>query len=221
MDIALADPLWGQPCLAYNVHAGLDEGCIDFLCGLQDQLTKCGQPLLVTPAGALHSTIAYFVSARARYDEPKELLWARHGEQWLQALARTTGNLSAFDMTFQHVAVSSRAVIAVARPVAHVDALRADVSRWLEDAGLPGRQPEILYVTLARYGPDRVDVDALAQQALSMQATKTVQVRRLLLTEESRYPNLQWHTLADLPLGPPLHPRTGTRAASASEGARW
>ncbi|HET9059367.1 MAG TPA: 2'-5' RNA ligase family protein [Acidimicrobiales bacterium] len=217
MDIALADPLWGQSCLAYNVHAGLDESCTNFLCGLQDLLLESRQPLLLTPAGALHSTIAYLISARASYDEPKDVLWARHGERWAQDLAQAAGNMSPFDMTFQHVTVSSRAVIVAASPVPQVDALRADVTRWRQDVGLPGRQPDILYVTLARYGPDLVDLDALAAHASHLQARKTARVRRLVLTEERRYPNLQWHAVTDLLLGTPRNPGTQDHASSVSQ----
>jgi hypothetical protein len=201
MTTSVADQLWGLECLAYNVHAGLDQEGTRFLAGLASQLDRCGQPLLTPPAHALHSTIAYFLSARARYDRPKQDLWAEHGARWRQRLSILAEHTAPFDMTFERIAVSERAVIALAQPVAQVDAIRAAVARCQGEAAIPGRQPDILYVTLARYGPEPVNLEVLRAHASVIDAAGTVRVRGLLLSEEHVYPNLQGRTVAELALG--------------------
>jgi hypothetical protein len=57
---------------------------------VQDELARLGEDgLLRCPPASLHVSLGSFLFVREDYTEPKDALWARHRQRWLQELAST------------------------------------------------------------------------------------------------------------------------------------
>jgi hypothetical protein len=195
------DPLWSKPCVAYNLHAELDNGCRQDLVNALDRLRLPGSWTLPCPPASLHISVARVLSVREDYGTSKDLIWARWATQWCDSLAGLAAALQPFVVRFARLEVSTAALIAVAEPVPEVDKVRRRASQLLSRAGLEPRQPSIVHCTLARFGASGRDLTALARSARSARLSTETRVEHLVLSKELVYPNLVNEGLARLPLG--------------------
>lgn len=69
------DPLWDQPCLAYNIQAGFDAQGTAQVAHLQAKaLARCGGGMRPTPPHAFHVSIFSIIPVRWPATD-KESLW--------------------------------------------------------------------------------------------------------------------------------------------------
>ena len=133
------DPLWSKPCLAYNVHAELNDACRDDLVRVQHSLRLPGSWALICPPASLHVSVATMLSVREDYGTSKDAIWANWGKQWCDSLAELVAGLRPFEVRFTKLHVSTAAVIALAEPVPEVDEVRERARQFLSRAGLKPR----------------------------------------------------------------------------------
>lgn len=212
------DPLWSKPCLAYNLHAELDDRCREDLAEVQERLHLPGPWALRCPPTSLHISVATLLSVREEYGTSKEAIWARWGEPWCESLAQLAAVLRPFRIRFTRLHVSSAAVIAMAEPVPEVDEVRARARDLLSRAGLKAAQPSILHCTLLRYGASGKGLGALVGSTQAAELSTETTVERLVISKELVYPSLVSESLAHLRLGTTSHLSTryqpGTKGAS-------
>jgi hypothetical protein len=125
------DPLWSKPCLAYNVHAGLDDASRDDLVRVQHSLRLPRSWALRCPPASLHVSVATMLSVREDYGTSKDAIWANWGRQWCDILTELVARLRPFQVHFTKLHVSTAAVIALAGPVPEVDEVRERAKQFL------------------------------------------------------------------------------------------
>jgi 2'-5' RNA ligase len=194
------DPLWSKPCLAYNLHAGLDPDCQADFTRAQDRLSGYAPGTLRCPPRTFHLSVASLLSVRHDYGTPKDAVWAKWGKQWASALQEVASGLRPFPVYFSHLQVGNSAVIALARPVPQIEEVRRRAEALLSGAGLLPAQPSIVHCTLLRYGASGVDLSDLERRARRVElAAKTV-VKSLVISKELVYPNLKYEIVDAFPL---------------------
>jgi hypothetical protein len=198
------DPLWSKPCLAYNLHAELDDACRDELFQVLESLRLPSSWALPCPPASLHVSVATMLSVREDYGASKEVIWACWGRQWCHSLAELVAGLRPFRVRFTRLQVSAAAVIALAKPVPEVDEVRERASQLLSWAGLTPSQPSIVHCTLARYGASGQKLRALASAARGVAISAETTVEYLVVSKELVYPSLVNESLARLHLGAAL-----------------
>ena len=207
------DPLWSNPCLAYNLQAELDDACRDDLAQVQESLRLPASWALRCPPASLHVSVATMLSVREDYGTPKDVIWAHWGRQWRDSLAELVAVLPPFAVRFSRLQVSTAAVISLAEPVPEVDEVRERARELLSRAGLKPGQPSIVHCTLARYGDTGQKLSALASSARRIGVSTATTVESLVISKELVYPSLVSESLARLPLGTTLEPATQHRSA--------
>ena len=90
------DPLWSKPCLAYNVHAELDDACRDDLVQVQESLRLPSSWALRCPPASLQVSVATMLSVRDDYGTSKDVICAQWGRQWCDSLPDLVAGLQAF-----------------------------------------------------------------------------------------------------------------------------
>jgi len=198
------DPLWSKPCLAYNLHAELDEACREDLVQVQERLQWPGSWALHCPPTSLHVSVATMLSVREDYGTPKDVIWTHWDRQWLDSLAELVAGLQPFQIRFTRLQISTAAVIALAEPVPEVDEVREHARHLLSWAGLKPGQPFIVHCTLARYGASGQELTALASAARGVELSAETMVEHLVVSKELVYPSLVNESLARLQLGTSL-----------------
>ena len=198
------DPLWSNPCLAYNLQAELDDACRDDLAQVQESLRLPASWALRCPPASLHVSVATMLSVREDYGTPKDVIWAHWGRQWRDSLAELVAVLPPFQVRFTRLHVSTAAVISLAEPVPEVDEVRERARQLLSRAALKPGQPSIVHCTLARYGDSGQNLTDLARAARSIELSAETTVKSLVVSKELVYPSLVDETLARLSLGTAL-----------------
>jgi 2'-5' RNA ligase len=195
------DPLWSEPCLAYNLHVELDAACRDDFAEVQGRLHRTCSGTLVCPPASLHVSVATILSVRRDYGTSKEVIRARWGNRWLEGLREVVAGLQPFEVHFDKLAVSKAAVVAVAEPVPEIDLIRARAKELVSLAGVNASQPSIVHCTLLRYGTSGLDLGDLARLAAGVDlSTKTV-VTNVVVSRELVYPNLVNEVLQRFQIG--------------------
>jgi hypothetical protein len=195
------DPLWSKPCLAYNLHAELEDACREDLAHVQESLQLPGSWALRCPAVSLHVSVATMLSVREDYGTSKDVIWAHWGRRWCDSLAELVAGLQPFRVRFTRLQVSTAAVVALAEPVPEVDEVRARARQLLSSAGLKPGQPSIVHCTLARYGASGQELRAVASSARCVELSAETAVEHLVVSKELVYPNLVSESVAHLQLG--------------------
>jgi hypothetical protein len=196
-----ADPLWSHPCLAYNLHAALDESCRKGLAAIQERLHRVDCGTLACAPLSLHVSVASLLSVRKDYGLPKDELWARCGDAWCASLQELASRTAPFVVRFYKVLVSNSAVIAMAEPVKAVDNFRQRAAQLLGQQGLDGAQPSILHCSLLRFATSGLDLSRLSDDADTVDPGVSTVVTRLVVLRELVYPNLVTETLKHFRVG--------------------
>jgi 2'-5' RNA ligase len=196
------DPLWSEPCLAYNVQAELEAACRADLAEVQQRLHGTTSGTLVCPPASLHLSVATILSVRENYGTPKDVIWAHWGERWCDGLRELAAGLRPFVVHFDKLVVSKAAVIAVAAPVPEVDVIRAGAERLVSLAGFRADQPSIVHCTLLRYATSGLDLEALARSAAAVELGTETVVTSVVVCKELVYPSLVTEAVQRFRLGP-------------------
>jgi hypothetical protein len=184
------DPLWSEPCLAYNLHVELDAACKEDFAEVQARLHRSCSGTLVCPSASLHLSVATILSVRRDYGTSKEVIWACWGKRWLEGLREVAAGHQPFGVNFDKLVVSKAAVIAVAEPVPEVDVIRARAGELVSLAGVNAAQPSIVHCTLLRYATSGLDLGDLACLASGVNLSAKTVVTNLVVSKELVYPNL-------------------------------
>ena len=134
---------------------------------------------------------ASLLSVRRHYGTPKDVVWARWGEQWATSFHELAAGLRPFSVHFSQLHVSTSAVIALAGPVPQVDEVRRRAEALLSNAGFSAPQPSTAHCTLLRYGISGLDLDDLAKRARNVDLAAETVVKSLVISKELVYPNLK------------------------------
>lgn len=187
----VADPLWGQPCLAYDVQGQPDQMTRDTLADIQKRIAPLMPvPLNLVPAGALHMSIATLIPARAEAAD-KSALWLRIWGEIRSEFDAQIRQAEPFSLVFRRIDLMPDAIIIpTPEQPAIIRAVRARAAAMLERLGRPVPRYDRTHITLARYAAsDRTEQDAIAsieRDDLSL----CVGFSRTRLVREDRYPSL-------------------------------
>jgi hypothetical protein len=180
--ISERDPLWAEPCLAYNLHAELDAAYREDFVEVQAILHRSCSGTLVCPSASLHLSVATILSVRRDYGTSKEVIWAYWGKRWLEGLREVAAEIQPFVVHFDKLVVSKAAVIAVAEPLAEVDLIRARTKELVSLAGVNAAQPSIVHCTLLRYAASGLDLGDLARLATDINLSAKTLVSNLVVS---------------------------------------
>jgi len=195
------DPLWGRPCVAYNLHAELGDECAHGLAEVQEGLHGTYTGVLTCPRRSLHVSVASLLSPRSSYGQPKEAIWSRWGSTWSAGLRELAADVEPFEICFEALLVSEAAVVAVARPASEIERFRELAGELLWSAGMSSPQPSIVHCTLLRYATRGLRLDGLARSAAQVKVDARTFVNRVVVSKELVYPNLVDQVIDYLPLG--------------------
>lgn len=183
------DPMWGQPCLAYNVQILLPLTMQQMLVNLQEDIHhQEAESLQRCPAHALHVSVASLVPVRAEGSrQDKEAQWQsiQHDSQAaLHKIAKTT---RAFQVRFCGVIATRGAIIAVATDDGHMQAIREKLCKYVPLRSTP---INIIHSTLFRYRARLVDPQRLLASLQTMTLNQPFIVDELQIRRENVYPSL-------------------------------
>jgi hypothetical protein len=196
------DPLWARPCRAYNVQIELDARTRASL-GKTQQILKQAEPNLVACLQkTLHVSIAWLLAVHASYRGPKDSIWERHGEEWTAELSRIAAQSTGFRITYEHVAATDSAVIAIARPSEPVNRIREMIRERLRLPSETCNESNLVHTTLFRYRGQLSDPTKFLAMLEDVSVDAKADVDELIISKELVYPSLEAEVLARLPLAP-------------------
>lgn len=158
---------------------------------IQDQIKALlGDAIWLTPPNALHSTLMEIICDTKYEDLPRR----EHFEEWRhhynETVRKVLAQIPPFDITFNELHASTRAIILKASDTTAFNAIRASL---LERITLPTQTkmpPDITHCSIARYNQE-IDLDSVCEQIEAMQVDSTLHVDRFMLMTD---------------LGPDFHP---------------
>lgn len=196
------DPLWARSCRAYNVQIELDTRTRASLGETQQTLKQAEPNLLLCPQNTLHVSIAWLLAVHTSYQAPKDLIWERHGEEWISELSRIAAQSTDFRITYKHVVATDSAVIALAQPTEPVNRIREMIRERLRLPSETRNEADMVHTTLFRYRSRLSDPAKFLAMLEYASANATAEVHELIVSKEILYPSLEADVLARLPLAP-------------------
>ena len=194
------DRLLARPCLAYNVHIGLDARTRASLGETQQTLKRAEPNLLVCPRETLHVSVAWLLAVHANYPVAKDSLWGRHGEKWTAELDRIVAQSTGFRITYEDVAATDSAVITLAQPTEPVNRIREMIRERLRLPAETPNEADLVHTTLFRYRGPLSEPAKLLTLLEDTSAEATTEVEELVVSNVLVYPSLEAEVLARLPL---------------------
>ena len=168
----------------------------------QQQVLALEPALLRQPEARLHTSVAWLLPVGREFSEPKDALWAEHGEDWLKIIEAITEGIPPMRLCYRRLVVTDAAIIAVAEEPNPVGAFRRELTAAL---GLPWpisySSVGIVHTTLFRYRQPPSDPVGLLHRLQAMPVAIETQVSELLMVRESVYYTLKYEVLRRLPLG--------------------
>jgi hypothetical protein len=192
---------WGAPGVGYLLLFRPDAGASAALADLQEQVLAIEPGLLRQPEAQLHTSVAWLLPVGRDFSEPKDALWAEHGEDWLKIIAAITEGIRPMRLRYRRLVITDSAIIAVAEEPNPVGALRRDLTVAL---GLPWpitySSVGIVHTTLFRYRHPLSDAAGLLRRLEAMPVAIETEVSELLMVRESMYFTFCYEVLQRLPL---------------------
>ena len=193
---------WGAPGVGYLLMFRPDPGASAALAELQEQVLTLEPTLLRQPETRLHTSVAWLLGLGREFSEPKDALWAKHGQDWLKIIAAFTHATPPIRLCFRRLVVTDAAIIAVAQEPNPVGAFRRELTAAL---GLPWpisySSVGIVHTTLFRYGQRLSDPAGLLRRLKAMPVAIETGISELLMIRESVFYTLEYEVLRRLPLG--------------------
>jgi hypothetical protein len=193
-------PLWAQPSRGYNIHIELDSRTKSSLEKIQQVLYQAEPNLLVCPQETLHVSLAWLLAVHASYPVDKDSLWERYGEEWMALLRRIAARSVGFRITYEHVAATDSAVIALAQPSEPVNRIRDAIRERLRLPAETRNEADLVHTTLFRYRGAFANPKKFPAMLEDTSAFATAEVEELVVTKELVYPSLEAEVLERLPL---------------------
>jgi hypothetical protein len=193
---------WGAPGVGYLLLFRPDAGASAALAEVQDQVLALEPALLRQPETRLHTSVAWLLPVAREFSEPKDALWAEHGEDWLKIIEAVTGSIQPMRLRYRRLVVTDAAIIAVAEEPTPLGGFRRELTAAL---GLPWpltySSVEVVHTTLFRYQQPLSDPAGLLHRLEAMPVAIETGVSELLVIRESVYYTLEYEVLRRLPLG--------------------
>ncbi len=205
---------WGLPGVGYLLMIRPDPAAAAALADVQRQVLAFEPALLRQPESQLHTSIAWLLPVRRQFSEPKDALWASHGDGWLASIAAITEATRPMRLRYRRLVAADAAIIALAAEPNPVGRLRRELTAAL---GLPWpitySSVETVHTSLFRYRQPLADPAGLLRRLESLVIDIETAVSELLMVRESIYPTLAYEVLRRLPL------RGGTDGGEPDGGA--
>jgi hypothetical protein len=193
---------WGAPGVGYLLLFRPDAGASAALADVQQQVLALEPALLRQPEARLHASVAWLLPVGREFSEPKDALWAEHGEDWLKIIAAITERIQPMQLCYRRLVVTDAAIIAVAEEPNPVGSFRRELTAAL---GLPWpisySSVGIVHTTLLRYRQPLSDPAGLLDRLQAMPVAIETGVSELLMVRESVYYTLEYEVLRRMPLG--------------------
>jgi len=207
---------WGQPDLGYVLLFRPGPAASAGLAEIQDRVHELEPSLLRQPVGQLHGSIAWLLAVAAEFAEPKDELWARHGDDWLKIIESVADTTAPMRVRYERLVATDAAIVAVgaqpdpAQPLgAQSFGARAqpmaEFRRSVTDAlGLSWpityREVGVVHSSLFRYSRPLADPPGLLQQLERLPIAIETEVSEVLMVRELVYPTLKYEVLRRLQL---------------------
>jgi hypothetical protein len=150
----------------------------------------------------MHTSVAWLLPVGREFSEPKDALWAEHGEDWLKIITAMTGGIQPMRLRYRRLVVTDAAIIAVAEEPTPVGGFRRELTAAL---GLPWpitySSVEVVHTTLFRYRQPLSDPAGLLRRLEAMPVAIETGVSELLMVRESMYYTFSYEVLQRVPLG--------------------
>lgn len=197
-----ADPLWGQPCLAYNVQGTFSDQTLQNIDAIQARLQNIFPlPLRQCPPHALHISIYALIPVRATADPAdKERLWQEIAADSVAELRRLGTGRHRIKLHFDDVRIMPSAVIAVADDASGFFETIRNHFRLALPEHVPVQRYDMIHTTLARYGRNGVVSSSTRKQISSTPFSFDAIVTQIKLTRERVYPSLVTDDIASIQL---------------------
>src|SRR5215469_4412209 len=179
---------WGAPGVGYLLLFRPDAEASAALARLQEQVLAIEPSLLRQPEAQLHTSVAWLLPVGREFSEPKDALWAEHGEDWLKIITVITDSTLPMRLCYRRLVVTAAAIIAVAEEPNPVGGLRRELTAalglpWPISYGTVG----VVHTTLFRYQQPLSDPAGLLRRLEAMPIAIETPVSELLMVRESRF----------------------------------
>jgi hypothetical protein len=94
---------WGAPGVGYLLLFRPDAGASAALAEVQDQVLALEPALLRQPETRLHTSVAWLLPVAREFSEPKDALWAEHGEDWLKIIESVTESIQPIRLRYRRL----------------------------------------------------------------------------------------------------------------------
>ena len=198
---------WGQPDLGYVLLFRPGPAASAALAELQDRVRELEPWLLRQPVEQLHGSIAWLLAVAAEFAEPKDELWARHGDDWLKIIAAVADRTAPMRVRYERLVATDAAIVAVAaEPRLPQQNPMAEFRRSVTDAlGLSWpityRELGVVHSSLFRYSRPLADPSRLLRQLEQLPVAVESEVSEVLMVREFVYPTLKYEVLRRVQLG--------------------
>lgn len=187
----VADPLWGQSCLAFSVQVPVAAAAAAKLCQLQDALAATEPHALHRcPPDTLHLTVLWIVGTRVAYSVDKRAHWQQIRPACVAALKDAAEQTEQFVVRFTAVVPTDTAVIVVAEDDGQMARLRTILAGRMPIPPETGRVPDIIHNTIFRYRGRLAAPAAFEAAARAEEPRVAMLVDRAAIREELVYPSL-------------------------------
>ena len=191
---------WGQPDLGYILLFRPDPAASAALAALQDTVLAAEPSLLRQPEAQLHASIAWLLQVRREFGQPKEKIWAEHGDRWLKGIAGVAEATAPMRLRYDRLVVTDAAVIAVAEEPNPMASFRREITGAL---GLPWpitySSLGLVHSSLLRYRQPLTDPAGLLAALAALPVSIETEVSELLMVREFTFPTLEYEILDRLP----------------------
>ncbi|MFN4309861.1 MAG: hypothetical protein ACK4FK_04640 [Ferrovibrio sp.] len=202
------DPFWQQPACSYGVAALAPADLQAALQPLLAQIATIADPCGLRLVPPSHQHLSIYAVAPVRQDFDKEAYWAANAAAVQATLRGWAAAQPPVTLRFAALRATPTAVIAVADDRSEAAEAVWSLRRRLADIlpPPPGGAPryDLVHVTLARYAAPSALPPDFAARIAALPLDLRFLLQDVILLRETRYPALEFDTLAKLSLGAPL-----------------
>ncbi len=193
-----ADPLWLQPCLAYNLQIAVGPEPTQRLWKVVSDIAESELALLVCPPRTYHLTVLNLLPVRDPDLGAKQRAWEASGALWQRLAEVEIRQHPQYEIRLTSLVATRSALIAAAVDSSPTVELRRSL---MDSLGLDlGPVPELTHVTLARYRGALSAPHLFLDQVERARVDVPITVDRLRLVRERMYPSVGIDMIAELPL---------------------
>ena len=196
-----ADPLLNASCSAFHLQYQPSNEFVRRIIAAQDLVKPVSNDILFRcPPASLHMTVLTLLPARPETSGEADAAWNESGCLWADKIAKVCSAQSPFDVQFETIEVSSRAIFLKGQLKSVLERLRNAIVEEIAPFGSPLIVPNIAHISLFRFLRTRPNIQVQIPVMPPGDGT-TARVETIVLTKETRYPSLERDLLASFELG--------------------